>query len=162
MSAPRWHTVCVQNLRTSEDERQRVLTFLSDCCAGGYLDIDELDDRQSGVLRSRTRGQLATFVADMPGGTGVLPGQGAVPLTFVKQRGGRVTATVLFGVLTLLAIIVLVSEPGFGLLLFGIFAMAGLFGLVLLVSLSPWLAAGALVAWGVKQLRSRPTPPQLH
>jgi hypothetical protein len=153
----------VQHLRTSEDERQRVLNYLRDCCAEGYLDIDELDERQSRVLRSRTRGELAALVADMPGSAQVLPGAGQAPPTFVKQRGGRVTATTLVAIFTLLAVMVLVSVPVFELLIFGGFVLAlAVFGLVVFVSLSPWLAAGALVAWSVNRIRQRPAPHQLH
>lgn len=153
----------MEHLRTSEDERQRVVTFLRDCCAEGYLDIDELDERQSGVLLSRTRGELVSLVSDMPGALEVLPGGAVARPTFVKPPRGRV-APVMLAVLTLLAVMVLVSVPVFELLMLGGFVIVlGIFALVVFVCLSPWLAAGALVAWSVNRLRQRPaSPPRLH
>lgn len=154
--------MCVDHLRTSEDERQRVVTFLRDCCADGYLEFDELGERQSHVLRSRTRGELATLVADLPGARAALPGVGAgAPPTFVRRRRAGAPPA-LAGMLALLCLLVLASGQALGLVLIGGFVLAvGVFGLIVVLSLSPWLAAGALIAWGVTRLRQPPAPPRL-
>lgn len=152
----------VEHLRTSEEERRGVAAFLADCCAEGYLDVDELDERQSHVLRSQTRGQLASLVADMPGANEVLPGGSSVarPPTFVRSQRRGPVAPVLVAAVGLLLMMVLVSVPIFELLGLGLMAAAvGLFGLLVLVFLTPWLAAGALIAWSVNRLRERPNPP---
>lgn len=138
------------------------MSFLGDCCAEGYLEVEELDDRQSVVLRSRTRGELAALVADMPGSEAVLPGVALAAPTFVKPGSRRMTP-VLVAVVSLLTVMVLVQVPVAELLVFGGFLLVLLLlGLVLFVSLSPWIAVGALVAWSVNRLRRQPTSTQLH
>jgi hypothetical protein len=150
----------VDRLRTSEAERQRVVVFLRDRCAEGRLGPDELDERLAAALRSRTRGELAALVADMPGGVAALPGgalPGAVLATAPEHRPARHTVLPAVAVLALLVVLVAVALPAPELLLLTVAAivLATLVSVVL-VSVAPWLAVGAAVVWAVNRLRERP------
>ena len=98
----------------------------------------------------------------MPDGHTVVPGLRAAPPTFVRAgRGSAAPLAVAF--LVVLSVLVVMAGSLFDLLLIGAFAfLLGAVGFVVFVSLSPWLAAGALVVWGVNRLSRRSAPPQLH
>jgi uncharacterized protein DUF1707 len=62
-------------MRTSDAERQHVSEFLRDACADGRLTPEELEDRLDALFASRTVGDLAALVRDLPGGASVIPGR---------------------------------------------------------------------------------------
>jgi hypothetical protein len=162
----------VEHLRTSEAERQRVVAFLRDECAEGRLEPDELEERAAAALRSRTRGELVVLVADLPGAAAALPGGAGGPgaraaglapprPSFVvpARRGSR---RPLAAVGVLLALLVaapfLLPAPELLILTFAAVVLATIVSLVL-ISVAPWLAAGAAVVWLVERARGRALPP---
>lgn len=52
--------------RVGDVDRQRAAQALGDAAAGGYLRLDELDERLGQVWASTTRAQLAAVAADLP------------------------------------------------------------------------------------------------
>jgi hypothetical protein len=53
-------------IRASDAERERVVTFLRDKAAEGRLSPDELDERVGAAYRAMTRGELRALVRDLP------------------------------------------------------------------------------------------------
>ena len=47
-------------------DRNRTADLLKEAHAGGYLTLEEVDQRLSAALAARTRGQLDRLVADLP------------------------------------------------------------------------------------------------
>jgi hypothetical protein len=64
-SAPRWQPERSE-IRASDSERERVVTFLRDQAAEGRLSPDELDERVGAAYRAVTRGDLRRLVRDLP------------------------------------------------------------------------------------------------
>ena len=54
------------DLRASQDERDRVVERLRTHAGEGRLELDELEERVELALRARTRGDLAVLLRDMP------------------------------------------------------------------------------------------------
>ncbi|WP_020496781.1 DUF1707 SHOCT-like domain-containing protein [Sciscionella marina] len=54
------------HVRASDEEREATLEVLKEAMANGMLDINEFDERSARVMASRTRGELAEVVADLP------------------------------------------------------------------------------------------------
>jgi hypothetical protein len=54
------------DLRASQDERDRVVERLRTHAGEGRLELDELEERVEVALRARTRGHLAALLRDMP------------------------------------------------------------------------------------------------
>ncbi|MCW2878577.1 MAG: hypothetical protein JWQ95_2677 [Sphaerisporangium sp.] len=54
-----------QDLRASDDDRERVATVLRDAVADGRLTLAEHEERVEGVYRARTLGELAALTADL-------------------------------------------------------------------------------------------------
>ena len=53
-------------IRISDAERESVIARLSGAVAEGRLTLPEFEERLDGVLRARTAGDVAPFVADLP------------------------------------------------------------------------------------------------
>jgi len=53
-------------MRTSEEERDRVVDLLRRHAGEGRLDLDELEQRVEAALGARTRGELEGLLADLP------------------------------------------------------------------------------------------------
>ncbi|WP_459803366.1 DUF1707 SHOCT-like domain-containing protein [Herbidospora sp. RD11066] len=58
-------------LRIGDKERDEVTAFLHDAFAQGRITREELDERLDVTLAAKTAGNLATVLADLPGGQGV-------------------------------------------------------------------------------------------
>lgn len=54
-------------LRASDQEREQVISLLSEGTAAGRLDLDEFEERVSVAYSVRTRGELRQLLADIPG-----------------------------------------------------------------------------------------------
>jgi hypothetical protein len=54
------------DLRASQDERDRVVERLRTHAGEGRLELDELEERVESALRARTRGELAALMSDLP------------------------------------------------------------------------------------------------
>jgi Domain of unknown function (DUF1707) len=52
--------------RVGDAERNRTADLLKEAHAGGYLTLEEVDERLGAALAARTRGQLDRLVADLP------------------------------------------------------------------------------------------------
>jgi hypothetical protein len=89
-SARRWQPEPPE-IRASDAERERVVSFLRDSAAEGRLTADELDERVGRAYAAVTRGQLSRLVRDLPG-----PPVGASlkrrPRRHVDRRRGPVMA----------------------------------------------------------------------
>ncbi|GAA1396351.1 DUF1707 domain-containing protein [Kitasatospora putterlickiae] len=70
------------DIRASHDDREAVVAHLRDAAAEGRIDLDELDDRLERALKSKTHGELAVLIADLPSRN---PVEGRQPLVL---RGG--------------------------------------------------------------------------
>lgn len=141
-------------LRASDAEREEVADFLRERCLEGRLETDELDDRLSAALSARTRGELVALVADQPGGDRVLrPGAVSMRGPARPARRARSLAVPALTVTTLLLVLVPLLLPPelvlIGLVLVFVLAVVGF---SLLVSVAPFLAAGAGAVWAVKRL----------
>jgi hypothetical protein len=64
-SAPRWPSERSE-IRASDAERERVVTFLRDQTAEGRLTADELDERVGRAYAAMTREELQRLVRDLP------------------------------------------------------------------------------------------------
>ena len=64
-SAPRWQPERPE-IRASDAERERVVSFLRDKTAEGRLTADELDERVGRAYAAVTRGDLQRLVRDLP------------------------------------------------------------------------------------------------
>jgi hypothetical protein len=64
-SARRWQPEPPE-IRASDAERERVVSFLRDSAAEGRLTADELDERVGRAYAAVTRGQLSRLVRDLP------------------------------------------------------------------------------------------------
>jgi hypothetical protein len=64
-SAPRWQPERSE-IRASDAERERVVSFLRDKTAEGRLTADELDERVGRAYAAVTRGELRRLVRDLP------------------------------------------------------------------------------------------------
>jgi Domain of unknown function (DUF1707) len=64
-SAPRWQAER-PDIRASDAERERVVSFLRDKTAEGRLTADELDERVGRAYAAVTRGELHRLVRDLP------------------------------------------------------------------------------------------------
>jgi hypothetical protein len=64
-SAPRWQRERPE-IRASDAERERIVTFLRDKAAEGRLSPDELDERVGRAYVAMTRGELRRLVRDLP------------------------------------------------------------------------------------------------
>ena len=64
-SAPRWQPERSE-IRASDDERERIVSFLRDKTAEGRLTADELDERVGRAYAARTREELQRLVRDLP------------------------------------------------------------------------------------------------
>jgi hypothetical protein len=67
--------------RTSDSDRDRVVSVLRDHCAVGRLTLDEFSERTGAALVARTRGDLDAILADLP--------TSLRPLTQVPRRRAR-------------------------------------------------------------------------
>ena len=54
-------------LRASDQEREQVISLLSESTAAGRLDLGEFEERVSVAYSVRTRGELRRLLADLPG-----------------------------------------------------------------------------------------------
>lgn len=54
------------DILASDAERQQAILRLHDACGEGRLTLDEFSERVKAVFASRTRGQLAPIIADLP------------------------------------------------------------------------------------------------
>ena len=70
-----------RRIRVGDAEREVTLTALQEAHAAGRLDLSELDERQTKVLRSRYVEDLLTVVADLPEGDGLFSGAGLATVT---------------------------------------------------------------------------------
>ncbi|MGO9080070.1 MAG: DUF1707 domain-containing protein [Streptosporangiaceae bacterium] len=106
-------------MRTSEADREQVVSRLRDHFAEGRLSADELDDRIAAALSAKTYGDLRQVTADLPGPVPApprAPQPAPVPrLRPAFRRGPRL--------LPLLAIMLIfaLAVPGVGWLFFAIF-----------------------------------------
>jgi hypothetical protein len=64
-SAPRWQ-IERPDIRASDGERERVVSYLRDKTAEGRLTHDELDERVGRAYAAVTRGELHRLVRDLP------------------------------------------------------------------------------------------------
>jgi Domain of unknown function (DUF1707) len=55
------------HIRASDEDRERVVTALTEHCAAGRLTLEELPDRVARAYRARTLRELAEITADLPG-----------------------------------------------------------------------------------------------
>jgi len=72
------------HLRMSDRDREQVVARLNDAVGEGRLTIDEFEQRLTGVLGSRTFGEVVPFVADLPA---TLLSAAAPPRTDLSVRG---------------------------------------------------------------------------
>ena len=85
-------------LRIGDREREQAVALLNDAVGGGYLDLQEFEERSRTVYAARTRGDLRAVLADLPTAAHLfgspVPGRPAVAgdvididWTTVKRRG---------------------------------------------------------------------------
>ncbi|NIH86316.1 DUF1707 SHOCT-like domain-containing protein [Amycolatopsis granulosa] len=56
-----------RDLRVSDGEREHVVEVLQKAIGRGMIDLDEFTERTDTALKARTRGELNTVLADLPG-----------------------------------------------------------------------------------------------
>jgi hypothetical protein len=86
------------DLRVGDREREQAVAVLQDAVGGGYVDLDEFEERSRVVYAAKTRGEIRATLADLPGGVQMFPPAMAariastadsldVDWTTVKRRG---------------------------------------------------------------------------
>lgn len=60
-------------LRVGDREREQAVAVLHEAVGGGYLDLTEFEERSGNVYAARTRGDLRTALADLPGAVSLFP-----------------------------------------------------------------------------------------
>ena len=125
------------SLRTSRADRDRVIGLLKAAFVQGRLGRDEFDARIGQALASRTCGELAAVIADIPAGlTGALPGHPPVrahrriPFNAAVTGGACMAGLVNGGMIA-----ALLSRSPVAVVLFVVFAVIGTI-----------LAIGAMIA----------------
>ncbi|MBB4687281.1 DUF1707 SHOCT-like domain-containing protein [Amycolatopsis jiangsuensis] len=66
-SATEAKTLTTRDIRVSDDEREHVVGVLQKAIGQGMLTLDEFTERTDQALAARTRGELNTVLADLPG-----------------------------------------------------------------------------------------------
>ena len=86
-------------LRVGDREREQAVALLHDAVGGGYLDLQEFEERSQTVYAAKTRGDLRAALADLPTAAALFPPAGSVlasnsgadtinvDWTTVKRRG---------------------------------------------------------------------------
>jgi hypothetical protein len=85
-SAPRWQSERSE-VRASDAERERIVSFLRDKTAEGRLTADELDERVGRAYAAVTREELRRLVRDLPD-----PPFGRLPARSRRRHRGVVVA----------------------------------------------------------------------
>jgi len=93
-------------LRTSRADREQVVDVLKAAFTQGRLDQDELDDRVSSALASRTYADLAVLTADLP----VQPAGARLPEAARVPAGRKAVAAMTGGTAALVATCVLAAN----------------------------------------------------
>jgi hypothetical protein len=84
--------------RIGDREREQAVALLQDAVGGGYLDLQEFEERSSTVYAAKTRGELRPALADLPmaatlfpaastGSAATRPDTLDIDWTTVKRRG---------------------------------------------------------------------------
>lgn len=79
-------------LRIGDREREQAVAVLHQAVGGGYLDLDEFEERSRHVYAAKTRGDLREVLADLPGGVSLFPpdpGAGAPSGVMPATPAGR-------------------------------------------------------------------------
>lgn len=143
-SAPRWQRER-PDIRASDAERERVVSFLRDQAAEGRLTPDELDERVGRAYAALTRGELQRLVRDLPDPPFRRPAVVRAPRS--RERGFVVAGLAGFALLRLPALALLVVWTALALTIALIAVIA-----VLAVALGPVIA---LILLAVVALRRR-------
>jgi Domain of unknown function (DUF1707) len=108
------------SLRASDADRDAVVDRLREAAGEGRLEPDELEQRVDGALRARTYGELAEFLAD-------LPGDGRQSLSLTPWRTNPVARSAVFGAGLVGAVIVA-------------FAVVAVVAMLVLAAAAAWVA----------------------
>ncbi len=60
-------------IRVGDREREQAISVLHDAVGGGYLDLQEFEERSQTVYAAKTRGDLRAALADLPAGAQLFP-----------------------------------------------------------------------------------------
>ena len=60
-------------IRVGDREREQAISVLHDAVGGGYLDLQEFEERSQTVYAAKTRGDLRASLADLPAGAQLFP-----------------------------------------------------------------------------------------
>jgi hypothetical protein len=126
------------SLRASDADREAVISRLREAAGEGRLEPEELEERVEAALRSRTYGELAGLVADLPGERRwpARPRARASARAFLVGAGVAAAITAAVAAVAMMAVLVLAAAAWWGL----------------------WLAFW-LVCWGAsRRLASAPMP----
>lgn len=63
-------------LRVGDREREQAVAVLHDAVGGGYLDLQEFEERSQTVYAAKTRADLRAALADLPGAAPLFPPAG--------------------------------------------------------------------------------------
>jgi hypothetical protein len=141
-------------IRASDDERERVVTFLRDKAAEGRLSPDELDERVGAAYRAMTRGELRALVRDLP--------DPPLRASLERRSRHRPPGAAVAGLAGLAAL----RLPGLALLLFCTtvaFAVAMVaIVVVVAVALGPIIALLVLFALAMRRRAGRYGAPRFH
>jgi hypothetical protein len=60
-------------LRVGDRDREQAVAVLQDAVGGGYLDLEEFEERSRVVYTAKTRGEIRVSLADLPGAVRMFP-----------------------------------------------------------------------------------------
>jgi hypothetical protein len=144
-SAPRWQPDRTE-IRASDAERERVVSFLRDKTAEGRLTADELDDRVGRAYRAVSRAELQRLVRDLPD-----PPLGRHPARSRRRHRGVVVAGMAgFAALRLPGLALLVVWTALALTIVMVALLA-----VLAVTLGPLIALFVLFVVALRRRAGR-------
>ena|SRR2546423_10337319 len=140
-------TVPASEMRVSDDERERVASFLREQSLAGRLDHEELEERLGRAYRAVTVGDLERLIADLP--------HRRVPRQPVRHHSGPPPALIGVGVAGLAAVMV----PGLIALAVALVAVAGAVAIAALFALGfvfgPFILLALLIGLAARRRRPR-------
>src|SRR5215203_5275599 len=77
-------------MRVGDREREQAVAVLHDAVGGGYLDLQEFEERSQTVYAAKTRGQLRAALADLPIAAALFPPAVPVVAGFPTAGAGTI------------------------------------------------------------------------
>jgi hypothetical protein len=142
-----------RRMRVSDDERERVASFLREQALEGRLDHEELEDRIGGAYRAKTAGELEDLIEDLPHRR--VPAARAAPRRPARRSHPPVVLVLGLGLLAILTVPTLLAGGVAVALALVMAIMVAVF--VLGFAFGPFILIGMLIAQAARRRRGAHT-----